>query len=203
MAVMTPIPPRPLPTRVVLFIDGQNLYNRCKDRFSWPWIDPLLLGKALVDDDIATHGPGSHCLAGVRYYTGIHDANRRPKEHGLMYRRLQAYDSRGVQTFPIPLRYDFTGKAREKGVDVRIAIDLTRLGQKGSLRHRQIVVSEDSDLNPAISDVYGLRDGERWIAVENALPYQQGAHPRWLTEAPRKRRIDAAMFARVKDPNHY
>lgn len=162
----------------------------------------MRLGEELVAEDVRRHGMGSHSLAGVRYYTGIHDANRRPMEHGKMQRRLQAYEAAGVHTFAIPLRYDSTGKGREKGVDVRIAIDLTRLGAKG-LYDVAIVVSEDSDLNPAISDVYGLRDGERWIAVENALPYAKGARIRWLTEAPRKRPIDAAMFARIRDTSTY
>jgi uncharacterized LabA/DUF88 family protein len=197
-----PIPPRPRPTRVVLFVDGQNLYNRCKDRFGWPWIHPVRLGDALVAEDVKKHGPGSHCLSGVRYYPGIHDANRRPEHHGKMQRRLEAYDTAGVNCISIQLRYDKEGRGREKGVDVRTAIDLTRLGQKG-LYDVAIVVSEDSDLNPAISEVYGLRDGERWIAVENALPYAPGKPPKWLSEAKRTRRIDAAMFAKVRDDKKY
>lgn len=48
-----------------------------------------------------------------------------------MARRLQAYAEQGIQVFPMPLRYDHQGRGREKGVDVRIAIDLTRLGWKG------------------------------------------------------------------------
>jgi hypothetical protein len=55
------------------------------------------------------------------------------------------------------------------------------------------------DLNEAILDVYGLRDGERWIALENSLPWKPGQSPHWLTAAPRKRRIDSSMFDRIKD----
>jgi uncharacterized LabA/DUF88 family protein len=172
------------------------------DRFEWPWVHPIRLGKELVDADVQKYGQGSHCLTGVRYYTGIHDPNRHPEYHGKMHRRLQAYAAAGVQTYPIQVRYDGKGRAREKGVDVRIAIDLTRLGQKG-LYDVAIVVSEDSDLNPAISDVYGLRDGERWIAVENALPHAPGMPPKWLSAAHRVRPIDAAMFAKVRDDEKY
>lgn len=102
--------------------------TRCKDHFGWPWADPILLGQALVDADLAKHGPGSHILAGVRYYTGIHDSNRRPDAHGKMQRRLQAYEARGIKTTSIPLHYykkpgsaDLHG--REKGGDVRLAIE--------------------------------------------------------------------------------
>jgi hypothetical protein len=83
-----------------------------------------------------------------------------------------------------------------------MAIDLLRLAQKGMF-DVAIVVSEDSDLNPAIRDVYELRDKERWIAVENALPYTPTRRrPKWLA-AHRKRPIDQTMFQRVIDSNVY
>jgi NYN domain-containing protein len=121
-----------------------------------------------------------------------------------MQRRLLAYEVKGVHTYPVPLRYEKSGhlwRGREKGVDVRIALDLLRLGQKG-LYDVAIVVSEDSDLNEAINDVYELRDHERWIAVENALPWTTNSHAKWLT-ARRKRRIDKMMFSRIEDRNIY
>lgn len=202
---MVGVPKRPRPTRVVLFIDAQNLYNRCKDHFKSCWADPILLGENLVAADRAKYGPDSHVLSGVRYYTGIHDPNKRPADHGKMQRRLQAYEARGIATFPIPLAYKREGlrwRGREKGVDVRMAIDLLRFAQKGMF-DVAIVVSEDSDLNPAIRDVYELRDYERWIAVENALPYSpNGRTPKWLA-AHRKRRIDQAMFQGIADLNVY
>jgi len=48
-----------------------------------------------------------------------------------MSRRLAAYAAQGVQTFPIPVKYNHAGRAREKGVDVRLAIDLVRFARKG------------------------------------------------------------------------
>lgn len=191
-------PARPVPIRVVLFIDGQNLYHRCKDHFGWPWIDPRALGEALVEEDRARYGANSHVLAGVRYYTGIHDPTRRPKDHAAMARRLEAYRRAGVQVFPITLRYDADGRGREKGVDVRIALDLTRLGTKG-LYDVAIIVSEDSDLDEAAKEVYALRDEERWVAVENALPWTPHAHVRWLPSVRRHRRITSELFERVRD----
>ncbi|MHB8512467.1 MAG: NYN domain-containing protein [Actinomycetota bacterium] len=156
-----PGPPRPRPTRVVVFIDTQ-----------------------------------------VRYYTGIHDPNRRSQLHGEMDRRLAAYRQAGVYTDAIPLRYDGSGRAREKGVDVRLAIDLTRLGTKG-LYDAAIVVSEDSDLDEAVQDVYELRDHERWIAVENAQPWSPHSHTRWLKSARRLRRITVNIFATIRDDQTY
>lgn len=197
-----PAPPRPRPTRVVLFIDGQNLYHRCNEHFGHPWAHPLRLAEVLVAQDQARYGRDSHCLSGVRYYTGIHDSNRRPGLHGAMDRRLQAYRRQGVHTEAIQLHYDSAGRAREKGIDVRIAIDVTRLGTKG-LYDVAIIVSEDSDLDEAVRDVYELRDRERWIAVENALPWGPHSHTRWLPSARRRRPIDAALFAQVRDDTVY
>jgi hypothetical protein len=57
-------------------------------------------------------------------------------------------------------------------------------------------------LNEAIRDVYELRDRERWIAVENALPWTKKSHAKWLC-AHRKRPIDAGMFAKIEDRRDY
>jgi len=198
-------PPRPLPTRVALFIDGQNLYHRCRDHFQWGWIHPRRLGEALVDEDRARYGRGSHVLTCVRNYTGIHDLARQPAMHRTMTRRLQAYAGAGITTIPIPLRYDSKGNGREKGVDVRLSIDMVRLARKG-LFDIAIIASEDSDLDETVKDLYDLRDSERWIAVENALPLSQAPNarnPRWLSSARRRRPITPAMFNATKDGRVY
>lgn len=201
-----PAPVRPRPTRVVFFVDGQNLYHRCREHFGWPWAHPLKLGEALVDEDTATYGRNSHVLAGVRYYTGIHDPNRRSRLHAEMERRLEAYRRDGVLTVAIPLRYDQDGRAREKGVDPRITLDLIRLAWKG-LYDVAVIVSEDSDLDEAAKDVYELRDDERWIAVENALPWSPSGSgprpPRWLSSVHRRRPITRAVFEKVRDDTDY
>ena len=103
-----------------------------------------------------------------------------------------------METIAIPLRYDPDGRGREKGIDVRLSLDLVRWANKG-LFDVAVVVSEDSDLDPAVQDVYALRDDERWIAVENALPWRPHAHPRWLPSARRHRRIDEPLFRVIKD----
>lgn len=194
-------PARPVPTRVMVFVDAQNLYHRCRDHFGHPWIHPRSLADALVAEDRAKQGD-THVLAGVRYYTGIHDANRNPRGHSLMARRLSAYEAAGVRVLGIPLRYDSKGRAREKGVDVRLALDLFRLGSKG-LYDVAIIVSEDSDLDPAAHDVYSLRDAERWIAVENALPWSPNSHTHWLPTVRRRRAITQELFDRIRDRSRY
>ena len=87
-------PARPVPTRVMVFVDAQNLYHRCRDHFGHPWIHPRSLADALIGEDRAKQGD-THVLAGVRYYTGIHDANRNARGHSLMEHRLSAYVAAG------------------------------------------------------------------------------------------------------------
>ncbi len=78
------------------------------------------------------------------------------------------------------------------------SLDLVRWGNKG-LFDVAVVVSEDSDIDPAVRDVYALRDEERWIAVENALPWRAGGHSRWLPSARRRRPINEDLFERVRE----
>lgn len=199
------VPPKPVPVRVAVFVDGQNLYHRCRDHFRFPWIHPRKLAETLVDEDRHRQGLDSRVLSCVRYYTGIHDLGRQPLPHQQMTRRLQAYENDGISTIAIPLRYDSKGRGREKGVDVRIALDFVRFARKG-LFDVAIIVSEDSDLDEAVQEVYEMRDHERWIAVENALPHSGNAgarNPRWLASARRRRPITQAMFNAAKDKPSY
>lgn len=199
------VPAKPAPVRIAVFVDGQNLYHRCRDHFGWPWVHPRRLASVLLEEDLSPHDAHSRVVACVRYYTGIHDLAHRPEPHGLMVRRLQAYEEDGVTPIAIPLRYDGRGVGREKGVDVRMALDMVRLGRKG-LFDVAVVVSEDSDLDEAVKDLYALRDHERWIAVENALPYTGAGgarNPRWLRSARRKRPITQQMFDAARDDVRY
>lgn len=97
-------------------------------------------------------------LHGVRFYTGIHDPNKEPEKHAAMAWRLYGYQADGVEIIALPLRYDQSGRARQKGVDSRICLDILRLGQKGVFDIATII-SEDSDIDPAVQDLYGLRGG--------------------------------------------
>jgi len=190
---------------VAVFIDGQNLYFRCKDHFSSPWIDPLKLGQALVAEDQAQYGPGSHVLECVRYYTGIHEKDRNAVQYEKTTARLAAFEADGVGVVSLPLRYDPAGRPREKGIDVRLAIDMIRYGRDG-LFDVAIVVTEDSDIDEAVQDLYALRNAGKWLAVENALPYSGKSgvrNPRWLPSVKRKRRITTAMFAMIEDSRHF
>lgn len=103
-----------------------------------------------------------------------------------MDRCLVAYRASGVHVEAIPLRYNSTGRGIEKGVDVRIVLDLMRLAVNGVFDVATLV-TEDSDLDEAVKGVLSLRDDKRWLSVSNAQPWSPRSHTRWPPSAPRRR----------------
>lgn len=69
--------------RAVSFFDGQNLYYHAKAAFGYdhPNYDPVKLTDAVC----AAHGWANH---GVRFYTGLPDADRDPTRYRYWQRRF-------------------------------------------------------------------------------------------------------------------
>ena len=210
MAVKPDVP------RVMLFIDGQNLYNACLRHFGDGYCYPHLLAQELL------HGRE---LAGIRFYTGIHDPRVNPRAHAALSRRLEAMKANGVWTFTHTLRYseqevvdhgtprcdhdfckaDLVKRGREKGIDLRIGLDMLRLA-----RQRQydvaVLVSQDTDLNQAVDELMLLRNEmDIWLVCENAYPFSlSSGHPNFrLLSCRRWHIIDEAMFERIRDGTDY
>lgn len=216
----TKVPKRPTPLRVVVFIDGQNFYKDCKKIFGKGETHPHLLGQKLCSPPFGD----DRQLKQVRFYTGIHTPDRKPRMHAYMTRRLEVMKAVGVWTFSRPLKYspqwvknrkdgpEFIEiqQGREKGVDVRLALDLVRLAVEGEY-DVGVVVSTDTDLDEAIQDVYELRErAGKWLAIENAvcvLPVDPltGRRPPYkrLNSAGRLLHIDKQIFNQIRDDTDY
>ena len=82
--------------KVLVFIDGQNLYKSCAERFGHPHCHPLLL---------ARHLAGNRRLVGVRYYSGLHDPRVNPSLTARLQRRHQMMRRTGVTVVERQLRY--------------------------------------------------------------------------------------------------
>jgi hypothetical protein len=120
--------------RTVAFMDGQNLFHSVRESFgyTYPNFDVLALAKTIC----ASQGWE---LAQVRFYTGIPD----PSDDGFWNHfwvvKLRVMSWQGVRVFSRPLRYrnrrvrlpdgtEHTYLAgEEKGIDVRIALDVIRM----------------------------------------------------------------------------
>ncbi|MFN0096507.1 MAG: NYN domain-containing protein [Dehalococcoidia bacterium] len=146
--------------RVTVFIDAQNFYRGARRAFfddaHGPSVEgqfnPMALGELLAQRDAGRE------LTAVRLYTGRPDAYLQPVAHRASVRQSAAWESAGSSVVHRPLRYPVgwpnAGGRRpeEKGIDVALAVDLTRMAQEG-LYDTAILCTVDSDLAPAIEDV--------------------------------------------------
>lgn len=148
------------PARLALFIDYQNVYRRAREAFGLDdephfvgQINPVKVGRL-----IAARSSEPARLSSVHVYrgepSGHHDARAYAacRRQADAWRRLDPCVS--VETRPLRYPADYPrSPAREKGIDVKIAIDFV---QAAVSKSSDIVVmfSGDTDLIPAIEMVF-------------------------------------------------
>ena len=193
--------------RAVVFVDYQNMYRSAREAFGWQSeashfgsFRPYALGRQMVRDEKCV-------LTQVRVYTGIHTPHRNAVLHGHMQRRMLAWVAAApdkVQVFPRSLRYDAHGKAREKGVDVELAIDIVALATDDAF-DTLVVASADTDLVPAIQFVADRFPDKKIVTAG----YQrlEGRKPPAPLDLPGggvdRRFVTARDFARIVDKTNY
>lgn len=171
-------PQEPEVKRALVYFDGQNLFNAAKEAFDefegfhFPSYDPIKLSEYVCRIQ-------GWRLDGIFFYTGIPDETDRRRRWWL--RKLQVMGSREVKTFSRTLRYreqevlagDRVVRARvgrEKGIDVRLALDMVR----HALENRfdvAVIFSQDQDLSEAVQDIHLIAEQQgRWIKVASAFP---------------------------------
>ena len=125
-------------------------------------------------------------LSEARFYTGFPDARDDVRWNKFWGKKLLAIKRQGVNTFSRSLRYrdrrisigdgvTITQRlGEEKGIDVRIAIDLIRLAHQGRY-DVAVVFSQDQDLSEVAKEIRVIsREQRRWIKMVSAFPYQSG-----------------------------
>jgi uncharacterized LabA/DUF88 family protein len=211
------VPTKPDLLRVMFFIDGQNVYHGCVSHFGHGNCHPHLFPNWFLG--------GTRTLAGVRFYTGIHDPRVDAASNAAMNRRLAAMQAHGVHTYTHPLLYseaervdhsvapcehgylkvDTVRRGREKGIDLRIGLDMVRLARRGEY-DVAVLVSQDSDLNQAVNELMLLRDElDIWLAVENPIPFDPtSGKPRFhLSSCRRYHVLTRDLFEYVRDDTDY
>lgn len=164
--------------RCFAFIDGQNLFNGAKEAFGyhWPNYDVQLLCQALC----ANQG---WQLDGIYFYTGVpSQIVDQPRNH-FWNRKLAAMASRGITVYSRELRYSnqrvnvpggvstTTQVGREKGIDIRIALDIV-----STARQRRfdvaLIFSQDQDFSEVADEVRAIAlEQNRWIKIASAYPF--------------------------------
>jgi uncharacterized LabA/DUF88 family protein len=171
------VQPEPTIKRAIAFVDGQNLFFSAKEAFghTYPNYDFPALASAVCADK-------GWNLEQARFYTGIPDRSIDPIWNHFWTGKLLAMSRQGVEVFSRPLRYrnksvklpsgqrHAVPTAEEKGIDVRIAIDVIRLAHQGAY-DVAILFSQDQDLSELCSEIRNIaREQNRWIKIASAFP---------------------------------
>lgn len=204
------MPPEPTLKRALAFVDGQNLFYAVKYAFGYTY--PNYDIPALAGAVSQTRG---WTLAGVRFYTGIPNPQDEPFWHHFWTAKLAVMGTRGVVTFSLNLKYrnqtvrlpDGTTTTvlvgQEKGVDVRLALDIVRLARE-SAYDVAVLFSQDQDLSEAADEVRAISIAQqRWIKLACAFPVSptysniRGVNKTdWV-------QIDRALYDTCIDPTDY
>jgi uncharacterized LabA/DUF88 family protein len=136
--------------RVCIYIDGSNFYNYLKDKeIGFPQgkkFDYLKFIELLV---------GDREISSMRYYTGVFrntDDSEKSKKLVKNQQRFLSYLEKIGFCIKRGRILQDNGRPREKGTDVKIAVDLV-VGAIDNFYDSAILVSSDTDLIPAIDYV--------------------------------------------------
>jgi uncharacterized LabA/DUF88 family protein len=201
----------PSTLRAVAFVDGQNLFHSAKEAFGyrWPNYDVAALATLLCQRQRWT-------LVSTRFYTGVPDRQDDAFWHDFWTRKLAHMGrqpgvvpwSRALryrnQTFRLPDGTEHTVLVgQEKGVDVRLALDIVRLALDGSY-DVALVFSQDQDLREVAEEVRVIaREEDRWLKVASAFPLSPTSRNRRGIDKTDWLPIDRATYDACLDLRDY
>lgn len=169
------------PNRAIAFFDGQNLFAAARDAFGFttPSYGVPRLAQAIALQR-------SWDLTEARFYTGVPNRQDNPGLHRHWTLRLRRMRAEGVVVTARPLRrrrrrarlddgaaVEFT-VLEEKGVDVRIALDVVRAVLAGAC-DVVLLFSQDQDFAELADEMRAIaREQQRWIKIASAYPVGPG-----------------------------
>jgi len=197
--------------QAIVFVDGQNLFWAAREAFgyTWPNYDPVGLANRMCLQK-------GWKLGQVRFYTGVPDASDNPFWNYFWTAKLAAVGRQpNTCIFTRSLRYrnqtvrlgDGTKHtflvAQEKGIDVRLALDIVRLALD---RHYDVavIVSQDQDLTEAVEEVKLIaRMQNRWVRLASAFPVSPAALNQRGLDKTDWIKITRADYDACLDPRDY
>ena len=204
------MPAEPSTKRAIAFVDGQNLFFAARDAFGYTY--PNYDFPALSREVCQSQGWE---LKATRFYTGIPDETDNPRWNYFWAGKLLQLSRLGVDVYSRPLRYHnkvvrlpggsthafLTGE--EKGIDVRIAIDVIRFAHRAEY-DIALVFSQDQDLRELCTEIRVIAsEQDRWIKIACAFPVSPTTKNRRGIANSDWIRIDRAMYHRCVDPRDY
>ena len=162
--------------RVVAFFDGQNLYRSVKAAFgyTYPNYDPTKLSRLLCAKQ-------NWQLESVRFYTGIPRPQDDPfwntfwinklanlgRQKVIVYKRYLAKREKEIET---PSGIISVPYLVEKGIDVRLSIDIIRMALKG-MYDIALIFSQDQDLSEVAEEIRNIsKEKNMHIKIASAYP---------------------------------
>lgn len=171
------MPAEPPVKRTVAFTDAQNLFHAAKEAFGYrhPNFDPLKLARTICERV-------NWSLAAARLYTGVPALTDDAFWNHFWSAKLAQMGREGVITYSRALRYRNQtvrlpdGRehtflvGQEKGIDIRIALDIVRLAHQRAF-DVALVFSQDQDLSEVADELRVIaREQGRWIKITSAYP---------------------------------
>jgi NYN domain-containing protein len=154
-------------------------------------------------------------LAQARFYTGVPSRADNLAWHQFWEAKLRAISRQGVQVYSRALRFhtrtvrlpDGTAHllrvGEEKGIDVRIALDIVRLAHRGEY-DVGLVLSQDQDLSEAADEIRLIaREQNRWIKLACAFPWSRTSRNRRGIDQTDWIRIDRTTYESCLDRRDY
>ena len=196
--------------RAICFIDGQNLYHSAKQAFGYKF--PNYDVSALSQHVCAKNG---WACTSVRFYTGVPDAQDNAMWNHFWVAKGAQMGRDGVTVFTRPLKYrnkevrlpDGSSHtfldADEKGIDVRIALDVIRLGHKNEF-DVAVIFRRDQDLSEVADEIKAISiDQNRWISVASAFPFSPAVKGFRGIDRTNWLKIDRASYDQCVDKRDY
>ncbi len=196
--------------RTWAFVDGQNLFHAAKDAFGYTYPNYDVSKLAAV----VSRAQGWN-LVHTRFYTGVPDASDNPNWSRFWSNKLLQMSRQGITTFSRPLRYrnqtinlpdgtqQMTLVGQEKGVDVRLALDIVR----GALRADYdvaVIFSQNQDLSEVADEIRTIAmQQDRWIKIASAFPVSPASSNKRGINKTDWIRITRSEYDRCIDPNDY
>jgi len=211
------MPAEPAIKRTIAFFDGQNLFHAAMKAFGYryPNYDVLKLA------NIICQGKGWN-LAQTRFYTGVPDLQDNYRWHYFWTSKLAAMARQGVEVYSRKLVYRNNtvrlpdtwesccrGKqytflvGTEKGIDVRLALDVIRMALRGDY-DVALIFSQDQDLSEVADEIRSIVESRgRWIKIASAFPINPTYRNRRGIDKTDWIPIDRLTYDACTDPRVY
>lgn len=188
----------------VVFFDGQNVYRSAKDtwrlkrtsdtyRYTWPSYDVKKLSTTLASKTLG------RTLCQIRFYTGVPEANQDSFWHDFWIEKFNHLKKQGVKVY----KGRVNSSGQEKGVDVKIAVDLILLTYEKQYEVA-IIVSQDRDFEPAIKLAKQIaKDQKRQLIFESHFVVGPGSNSDRGIPGTIWMPIDKTTYDACYDPQDY